>query len=361
MWQWLQSVSNKLVCLNLETKTSPQQQCFIITLFCQKLVFLFIIASVHWHITNLMIFFFLKKERHLFSGSKFLLQMLNGLFCHSDLPEGILIRQLLAFLPLPLLQLSHSHPQLINLGSTRKGWALHSMCISVEIFCCLQLLKNLFLTCKKEMCESMTEGRLTKEQTSALDLRSAAMSCTLSLCSFGADLYMSNKSFISFWDSWAFLRGERRQRDQINIINPIISRVFPFYSLYVITAKHFVVVIIVHSSRREMYLSSTLSIFSVSESFLFSSSLRCLSLSRSLSRSRSASLSLSLSRARCLSSSFLLSSSSSWSSSSSFFTSMLSLVDSSRIRTPVSPLWQRNCWWRRNTFSEWLYFTDNDT
>lgn len=205
----------------------------------------------------------------------------------------------------------------------------------------------------------MTEGRLTKEQTSALDLRSAAMSCTLSLCSFGADLYMSNKSFISFWDSWAFLRGERRQRDHINISNPIISRVFPFYSLCVNTAKHFVVVM--HSSRRGMYLSSTLSIFSVSESFLFSSSLRCLSLSRSLSRSRSASLSLSLSRARCLSSSFLLSSSSSWSSSSSFFTSMLSLVDSSRIRTPVSPLWQRNCWERRNTFSEWLHFTDNDT
>ncbi len=90
--------------------------------------------------------------------------------------------------------------------------------------------------------------------------------------------------------------------------------------------------------KKGMYLSSTLSIFSVSESFLFSSSLRCLSLSRSLSRSRSASLSLSLSRARCLSSSFRLSSSSSWSSSSSFFTSMLSLVVSSRIRTPASPL-----------------------
>lgn len=98
-------------------------------------------------------------------------------------------------------------------------------------------------------------------------------------------------------------------------------------------------------SKQKRYLSSTRSIFRVSESFLFSSSLRCLSLSRSLSRSRSASLSrsLSLSLARCLSSSFLLSSSSSWSSSSSFLTSMLSLVVSSRIRTPASPLWQRSC------------------
>lgn len=31
------------------------------------------------------------------------------------------------------------------------------------------------------------------------------MSCTLSRCSLGADLYMSNSSFISFWLSWAFL------------------------------------------------------------------------------------------------------------------------------------------------------------
>lgn len=44
--------------------------------------------------------------------------------------------------------------------------------------------------------------------TSALALRSAAMSCTLSRCSLGADLYMSSNSFISFWLSWAFLREE---------------------------------------------------------------------------------------------------------------------------------------------------------
>ena len=41
--------------------------------------------------------------------------------------------------------------------------------------------------------------------TSALALRSAAMSCTLSRCSLGADLYMSKSNFISFWLSWAFL------------------------------------------------------------------------------------------------------------------------------------------------------------
>lgn len=54
-------------------------------------------------------------DAYLLSGSQFLLQMLDGLFCHSDLPEGVFIRQLLALLPLPLLELSHAHPQLIHL------------------------------------------------------------------------------------------------------------------------------------------------------------------------------------------------------------------------------------------------------
>lgn len=61
------------------------------------------------------------------------------------------------------------------------------------------------MICKKVMCNSVIESKDAREQTSALDLRSAAISWTLSLCSFGADLYMSNRSFISFWDSWAFL------------------------------------------------------------------------------------------------------------------------------------------------------------
>lgn len=41
--------------------------------------------------------------------------------------------------------------------------------------------------------------------TSDFAFFSAAISCTLSLCSFGAERYMSNSSFISLWDSWAFL------------------------------------------------------------------------------------------------------------------------------------------------------------
>lgn len=62
---------------------------------------------------------------------------------------------------------------------------------------------------------------LQKKTTSALAFRSAAMSCTLSLCSFGADLYMSNKSFISFWDSWAFLG-----RMKITTVTVLRSEVF---------------------------------------------------------------------------------------------------------------------------------------
>lgn len=46
--------------------------------------------------------------------------------------------------------------------------------------------------------------------TSDLDFFSAAMSWTLSLCSFGAERYMSSSSFISLWDSWAFLHGHRK-------------------------------------------------------------------------------------------------------------------------------------------------------
>lgn len=61
-------------------------------------------------------------------------------------------------------------------------------------------------------------GWMAEEQTSALDLRSAAISCTLSRCSFGADLYMSNKSFISFWDSCAFLTGWKRHTVKISIV-----------------------------------------------------------------------------------------------------------------------------------------------
>ncbi len=133
------------------------------------------------------------KHRYLLSGSQFLLQMLNGLFSHSDLPESIFIRQFLAFLPLSLLQLSHSHPQLVYLRSSRKRLAVR--------------LAPIFCQMHEEIRQNMRRGQNTKEQTSALDLRSAAMSCTLSLCSFGADLYMSNKSFISFWDSCAFLKG----------------------------------------------------------------------------------------------------------------------------------------------------------
>lgn len=45
--------------------------------------------------------------------------------------------------------------------------------------------------------------------TSDLDFFSAAMSWTLSLCSFGAERYMSSSSFISLWDSWAFLHSQR--------------------------------------------------------------------------------------------------------------------------------------------------------
>ncbi|KAG7226348.1 hypothetical protein INR49_013759 [Caranx melampygus] len=69
----------------------------------------------------------------------------------------------------------------------------------------IQADHSLIVHGKKKCDKRMNERQETKEPTSALDLRSAAMSCTLSLCSFGADLYMSNKSFISFWDSWAFL------------------------------------------------------------------------------------------------------------------------------------------------------------
>ena len=62
MWQWLQSVSNKLVCLNLETKTSPQQQCFIITLFCQKLVFFVYYSFCALTYYKFNYIFFLKKR-----------------------------------------------------------------------------------------------------------------------------------------------------------------------------------------------------------------------------------------------------------------------------------------------------------
>lgn len=51
--------------------------------------------------------------------------------------------------------------------------------------------------------------------TSALALRSAAMSCTLSRCSLGADLYMSSSNFISFWLSWAFL-GEAQEEGWVS-------------------------------------------------------------------------------------------------------------------------------------------------
>lgn len=61
------------------------------------------------------------KNKYLLSGSQFLLQMLNGLFSHPDLPEGIFICQLLTLLPLPLLQLSHTHPQLIHLRIRQKA------------------------------------------------------------------------------------------------------------------------------------------------------------------------------------------------------------------------------------------------
>ena len=62
---------------------------------------------------------FNRTKTHLFGGSEFLLQMFDGLFCHSDLPQGVFVGQLLALLPLPLLQLSHSHPQLVHLGRSR--------------------------------------------------------------------------------------------------------------------------------------------------------------------------------------------------------------------------------------------------
>lgn len=47
--------------------------------------------------------------------------------------------------------------------------------------------------------------------TSDLDFFSAAMSWTLSLCSFGAERYMSSSSFISLWDSWAFLHSQHHK------------------------------------------------------------------------------------------------------------------------------------------------------
>lgn len=71
---------------------------------------------------------------------------------------------------------------------------------------CHCFLLNQGLALVKSPCNAFKHGcQALPALTSALALRSAAMSCTLSRCSLGADLYISSSSFISFWLSWAFL------------------------------------------------------------------------------------------------------------------------------------------------------------
>lgn len=79
--------------------------------------------------------------------------------------------------------------------------------------------------------------------TSDLDFFSAAMSWTLSLCSFGAERYMSSSSFISLWDSCAFLHSQDKSHHLTIIHNHKINEGFthcfhPFISDYILLACH---------------------------------------------------------------------------------------------------------------------------
>lgn len=68
--------------------------------------------------------------------------------------------------------------------------------------------------------------------TSAFAFFSAAISCTLSLCSLGAERYISNNSFISFWLSWAFLEAERQARVRTSRKATLLHETQEQYSLH---------------------------------------------------------------------------------------------------------------------------------
>ena len=60
---------------------------------------------------------------YLLGGGQLLLQVVDGLLGHADLPQSVFVSQLLALLALALLQLPNAHPQLVHLGGGRGGGA----------------------------------------------------------------------------------------------------------------------------------------------------------------------------------------------------------------------------------------------
>lgn len=52
---------------------------------------------------------------HLLGGTQLALQVFNLLLCLTNAPQGILIRDLLALPPIPLLQLPDAAPEFIDL------------------------------------------------------------------------------------------------------------------------------------------------------------------------------------------------------------------------------------------------------
>lgn len=132
---------------------------------------------------------------HLLGGTQLALQVFYLLLCLPNAPQGILIRDLLALPSIPLLQFPDAAPQLINLQHREKGTLLTLLPADLGL-------------CSAFLHVPQAPAALT----SALALRSAAMSCTLSRCSLGADLYISSSSFISFWLSWAFLARRYRRK-----------------------------------------------------------------------------------------------------------------------------------------------------
>lgn len=109
------------------------------------------------------------------------------LLCLTNAPQGILIGDLLALSPIPLLQFPDPAPQFVDLSAPEEGALLSQYCTP-----------RAPLWSEPPEAASLRVPQALPALTSALALRSAAMSCTLSRCSLGADLYMSSSSFISF-------------------------------------------------------------------------------------------------------------------------------------------------------------------
>lgn len=116
---------------------------------------------------------------HLLGGAQLALQVFDLLLRLPDASQGVLVSYLLALPAVPLLQLPDATPQLIDLQNQNRDWRV-----------------MLLLTMGSAPVSRPWAG--PPALTSAFALRSAAMSCTLSRCSLGADLYMSSSSFISF-------------------------------------------------------------------------------------------------------------------------------------------------------------------